>query len=184
MTLLTVSTAVTTRAANDGDSSFALLIIAIVLLTIGVAALTWLVRWSRQTDAGNQAQDHQDALLQMLLASEGPALRDYLQQSANPEASEAEEQDSASVLERLATFSLPKPAEKPVPLSVNDLALALALLESRLKDLTATAVRIERQSVTKDRMVWTVLSVIGGIVAILGGIATFAVSMVRLLGAG
>lgn len=164
------------------DPTLLLAILAVLLLVMGTVAIVLLLR-SKKTgsDTPDEGVDRQDALLQMLLASKEPALREYLQHTPDP--ANPTDADSATTIQRIAQIFLPKPETEPVPPTLSDVVLALALLESRLTSLTTTAVRIETQSVTKDRMVWAVLGVLGALVSIIGGVVALAALTARLIGA-
>lgn len=166
------------------DPTLLLAIISAVLLVCGIAAVVLLIR--TRAPKGNPAtietghEDESTAVLQMLLASQEPALRKYLQHTPDP--AHPTQADGTATIQRIARIVTPKQPKGRVAPSLSDVLLALALLESRLTALTTTATRIEAQSVTKDRVVWTVLGVIGAIVGILGGLAALTTLLVRLAG--
>lgn len=165
------------------DPTLLLAIVGFLLLAMGIAAIYLLVKSQKEAhDAPDENAERQDALLQMLLASKDPALREYLRHTPNP--ANPTEADSSATIQRIAQIFLPKPDTEPVPPTLSDVVLALALLESRLTGLATTAARIETQSVTKDRMVWAVLGVLGAIIGILGGVVALVATTARLIGAG
>lgn len=172
------------KSEPSTDPTLLLAIVSAALLLGGIVAVVLLIRnrapKSNPSTVETGHDDESTAVLQMLLASQDPALRKYLQHTPDP--ADPTQADGTATIQRIARIVTPKQPKGRVAPSLGDVLLALALLESRLTALTTTAARIETHSVTKDRVVWTVLGVLGAIVGILGGLATLTALMVGLAG--
>lgn len=165
--------------------------LAFALIGVGVLALLGLTFLaskiaSRRTvrDVTAPPMSAEDALQQLVIGALAPPVRDYLDATSPPGVAEAELQASRRVLlRRIAHISLEPPSTEggdARPVSLVELAVASALLEMRLNDLMQTVARLRDDSVSQDRIAWTVATVLGGVLALIGAVVGVAVGISHL----
>lgn len=140
---------------------------AVLLMVIVLLAGSWIVRARRRQRIVLQEQS-QRMLSELVLATLPSELRAYLEES-NPVPG-TPRKGLATQVQRAAYVSLVAPPASD-KLGSEQIAVGLAVLEQRINDLDNTIARLHDETVTQDRIVWTVLGVIAATVGVLAGIA-------------
>ena len=176
-------------AAGGGEGAqigLALLVGSLVLLAVGVVITIRLVRKKAQPPPPSRhvpRSDLQD-LLQALLP---PPLQQYLKESSSipPEGQEPLDVDPSGdvpvALRRLQYILLQPPARGDATFGAHEAAIALAVLEARLNGVLEAVGRVESSAITQDRVVWTVLGVLGAVLAVPAAVIGIIAAMVKLM---
>lgn len=117
----------------------------------------------------------------LLISAMAPEFREYLQASS-PSVSGEGGSDLGAVIERIAYISLRPSPGHPATITLDDLAAGLALVESRMTELSKTVRDLDERAIDHDRLVWTVLSALGVVVGILAGLVGIAVGISKVVG--
>jgi hypothetical protein len=170
----------------NGNEAALLLLGSAFLLCLGIVAVVLLVRARRRRAAEAELTAPEKILGNWLLSMLAPEFREYLQRSSPTTIPDEPHSELEALIERAAYISLRRAPRRSVASTpdelVDEMAVGLALLESRLADLTATVARIEQASIGQDKLVWTVLGVLGALVGLLAGVVGLVAGIAKLVG--
>jgi hypothetical protein len=163
--------------------------VGVITLCVGVLLLAATASWvyfvvSRvRREARSQANVHGEDLQLLVQAVLSPAFRQYLASSEAGETLDTSEPDQAPMyLRRLRHILLDPSAREARRLGSDEIAVGLAVLEDRINTLGRDIVRIERNSIGRDGLAWSILTVLGAVTGVLAGVVGIVSGIVVLLG--